>query len=176
MRRLSRKEVLEGIGVFSIVASLIFVGLQVNQSQRVGEGAEFTAYLEMAGAKRSIFIDNADVWHKACSGARLTPGEKIKAAQLYKHYVEFVFVTAAASRVGIAQDWPEFLINRFAANLHRYPGFAKLATEHGLWVTEGERGLDDQITRQTYESIQARLAELRVIEPEPDYDVMWCGI
>lgn len=176
MSRLSRKEVLEGIGVFSIVASLIFVGLQVNQSQRVGEGAEYIGYMEVLGEMRLKLIDNADIWYKACTSAAMTPEEKIVAAQLFKSYAEFVFVTAATSKVGIAQDWPEFLINRFAANVHRYPGFAKMMADSWVWNKEGERSIEVPITRMTLDSIQARLAELREIDPDPDYDIMWCGV
>lgn len=176
MSRLSRKEILEGIGVFSIVASLIFVGVQVNQGQRAGEGAELIAYLEMAGNLRSLTAENAEVWHKACAGDFLAPDEKIVAAQVFKHYIEFMFITAAASRVGVMRDWPEFLVNRFAANLHRYPGFAALAEQHSIFGREGERGLDDPVTRATFEAIMLRVAELQKIEPEPDYDLMWCGL
>lgn len=176
MSRLSRKEILEGIGVFSIVASLIFVGVQVNQGQREGESAEVIAYLEMAGNLRSLLVENAEVWHKACAGEVLAPAEKTVAAQLYKHYVEFMFMTAAASRVGVMRDWPEFLVNRFAANLHRYPGFAALAEQHEVFAREGEKGLEDPASRATFEAIMLRVAELEEIEPEPDYDLMWCGL
>lgn len=176
MSRLNRKEILEGIGVFSIVASLVFVGLQVNQSQREGEGSELIAYVELIGEMRVKIIDNAGVWHKACSGAELLPAEKIIASQIYKSYAEFAFTAGIISDVGVAQDFPEFLINRYAANYHRYPGFAALMNSHGAWVKDGERGHDDPRLVSFYNKIMQRVAELRVIEPNPDYDLMWCGI
>jgi hypothetical protein len=176
MSRLNRREVLEGIGVFYIVASLIFVGLQVSQSQRVGEGQELVGYLELVGNMRTVLIDNADVWHKACAGEELSAGDSTRAAQLYKTYIELSYLASVASRVGVSQDGDDFLVNRVAANLHRYPGFAKLASEQGQWTEEGERAMDDPNIWAFREAIVVRLAELKKIEPNPDYDVMWCGM
>jgi len=176
MSGLNRREILEGIGVFSIVASLIFVGLQVNQSQRAGEGQELVSYLELAGNMRSVLIDNAEVWQKACAGESLNSVDRTRAAQLFKTYIEFSYLASVTSRVGIIGDGDAFLVNRVAANLHRYPGFAKLAAEQGQWTNEGERAMDDPNVRSFREAIVVRLAELQEIEPDPDYDVMWCGM
>jgi len=176
MSRLNRKEILEGIGVFSIVASLLFVGLQVNQSQRAGMSTEYISYMELLENLRFGIAEHGEVWSKACLGEELTAGEKVVAGQLFKTYVEFVSVTALTSEVGVARDWPEFLINRYAANVNRYPGFAQLVAEHRVWTAEGEKALEDPRILATSERILSRVAELREIEPHPDYDVMWCGM
>lgn len=176
MSRLNRREILEGIGVFSIVASLVFVGLQVNQSQRAGQGQELVSYLELAGNMRSVLIDNAEVWQKACAGESLNAADRTRAAQLFKTYIEFSYLASITSRVGIMQGSDEFLANRVAANLHRYPGFAKLAAEQTQWTAEGERAVDDPNVRKFHDAIVARIEVLRKIEPNADYDVMWCGM
>ena len=36
--------------------------------------------------------------------------------------------------------------------------------------------MDDPNVRSFREAIVVRLAELQEIEPDPDYDVMWCGM
>jgi len=176
MSGLSRKEMLEGIGVFSIVASLIFVGLQVRQSQRVGEGQELVGYMELAENLRTVLIDNADVWRKACAGEELDAVESTRAAQLFKMYIEFSYIASIASHVGIVQDGDAFLANRVAANIHRYPGFARLEAEQRDWGREGERAGEEPKVRAFYQAVLARLAELQEIEPNPDYDLKWCGM
>ena len=103
----------------------------MNQSQRAGEGQELVSYLELAGNMRSVLIDNAEVWQKACAGESLNSVDRTRAAQLFKTYIEFSYLASVTSRVGIIGDGDAFLVNRVAANLHRYPGFAKLAAEQG---------------------------------------------
>ncbi len=167
---------LQILGMLGIIASLIFVGVQVRQTQRVGEGEELTNFAALSVAVRSLFIDNAEVWRKACLDEELSAEEKTKAAMLYKAYAEFSYTVGSAALVGISQADSQFLVNRYAANIHRYPGFAKLADAQTEWVRLGEDGLDVGAVQFLYEAINARLAVLQEIEPNPTFDVMWCGI
>jgi hypothetical protein len=167
---------LQIIGMLGIIASLVFVGLQVNQTQRVGEGEEIASFVELSTNMRTLFIEHADVWRKACAGEELSAEGQTKAAMLYKAYTELAYNFGAASRAGISQSSSQFLINRFAANIHRYPGFAELAATHNVWTLQGERGRDIEDVRLFAKAITARLAVLKEIEPDPDFDVKWCGI
>ncbi len=66
------KDVLELIGIAAIVASLIFVGLQLKQSQDIALSASILA---SRVETNSSISDHSDVWAKGNSGADLDGGE-----------------------------------------------------------------------------------------------------
>ena len=65
---------------------------------------------------------------------------------------------------------------RLAANLHRYPGFAKMMDRNNIWSTQGEAVHIDEKSMIFSNEVTARLAELQELEPNPNYDLMWCGV
>jgi hypothetical protein len=96
---------------------------------------------------------------------------------LFKAYLEFNYVGAIANQVNMMQAEHNIFAYRMAANLHRYPGFVKMMDENIVWSREGEATLaHDEKVRIFYAEVMARLAELQELEPEPDYDLMWCGV
>ena len=46
MKKISIKELIEGIGVFAVVASLIFVGLELRQDRLLGHASQGSLLLE----------------------------------------------------------------------------------------------------------------------------------
>jgi len=60
------------------------------------------------------------------------------------------------------------------ANIHRYPGIAKLGLSKQYWGTEGSKVDLIGIERFTA-AFEARLTKLREIEPEPLSNPDWCG-
>ncbi len=170
-------EWLQIVGMIGIMASLIFVGVQVRQTQRVGEGQEATGFIELSLALRTLQIDNIEVWQKVCSGEDLEGDERQKGALLFKAYVEFSYTGGVATQVNMMQADHDIFAHRLAANLHRYPGFAKMMEANGAWSRQGEKAVEhDERMRLFVSHVTARLAELQELEPNPDYDLMWCGV
>lgn len=169
------KDYAELIGIASIVASLVFVGIEVRQSSSAGQVDQVTGYGEMMLSVRSLLAEHADVWHKACAGDELTPAESTLAGQLFRAYTEFMWVQGITSVVGDLEI-RQSLAGRFAANVHRYPGFAALFRSNSDWGRLGEPTLKDVAAAAEFaDLVMARIAELREIEPSPSYDVTWCG-
>ncbi len=69
------KDVLELIGIAAIVASLIFVGLQLKQSQDIALNELSASILASRVETNSSISDHSDVWAKGNSGADLDGGE-----------------------------------------------------------------------------------------------------
>jgi hypothetical protein len=68
MIRDHRINLIESIGVVGIIASLIFVGMQVRQDQRIAE-AQIYAESATLGIELSRLInDNREVWSKGSKG------------------------------------------------------------------------------------------------------------
>ena len=70
---------------------------------------------------------------------------------------------------------PSFLTDAFAANIHRYPGFKKMVESLDVWYQLGAP-MDSPLIDEFRKDILARVNELGVLEPNPNSDVMWCGI
>jgi hypothetical protein len=167
---------LQFAGMLGLIGSLVFVGMQVNQTQRAGEGAELASYLEVATLNRQLRIEHADVWQRACLGEELSAADRTKAAALYRNYLEFALLSWLGSSAGILQlDNQSIYVNRLAANIHRYPGFAELSVSSHDWGIQGDGADNDAVFDQFGKAISARVAVLRQIEPNPDFDVRWCG-
>ena len=166
---------LQILGMLGIIASLIFVGVQVNQTQRIGEGEAATNYQQSLIAGRELLVNNADVWARGCKGEEMSVSDRVKFAQMYRTYTQVTFFGWLAARNGILEVDGAEAINAFAANLHRYPGFARMGN---AWVGWAEEGLanESEVVTVFLSALRARLAELREIEPDPQFDVMLCGM
>jgi len=165
---------LQLVGLAAVVASLIFVGLQIKQSDEIAmvellDNAAFRNF-ELSSLRTS----HADVWRKACLGEELTPSEKTIAADIYFSYLQNnwnSWVRLTATGYGPAQA--SYLTDGVAANLHRFSGLKKIAQSYDHWQTN--LTFDSEWAPVYRDSILARLSELEQLEPNPEYDVMWCG-
>ena len=161
-------------GMLGIMASLVFVGVQVRQTQSIGEGESATQFLEATVSARQLFVDNIDVWIKGCAGEELSITEDAQFAHMFRAYSLGSYFGWLGVRNNILQLNPQDIVYPFAANIHRYPGFARMQLSWSEWATEGNEGsLESGLIFQT--AIQERVAELQRIEPDPNYDVKWCG-
>ena len=164
------------VGIAAVVASLIFVGLQLRQSEDVA----YMAYADSAmatGIDRATFMaEHSDIWHRACLGEELDPGEQIIANAIYFRYVQSAFMHwYQAQTVEISRFGGRPVIDAYAANMHRYPGFRQIAESYEDWREQGLR-FGTPIAEQWLDQIQQRLIELERLEPNPDADVSWCGV
>jgi hypothetical protein len=165
---------LQVIGIFALVASLVFVGLQLKQTQEIGQGEAASYYLENINSFRNTIIENAEVWRNGCMDEELSDGDQTRFAQMYAEYLSTAFWTWVAREDGVLGVDSEFTINAFAANIHRYPGIAKIIASRQLWAAEGSK-VDEGMSARFRAAVQTRLAELKEIEPEPLSDPQWCG-
>jgi hypothetical protein len=169
------KNTAELVGIAAIVASLIFVGVQVRQSQSSANVSQVASYAEQMFELRSLLIEHADVWMRACAGEELHPVEAAQAAQLYKSYVEFTYTQGVTADLGMF-DYSQLLASRMAANIHRYPGFARMAKTQSEW-SRTEQSFEHVAELAVFnDMVRARLATLQELEPDPNYDVTLCGM
>jgi hypothetical protein len=154
---------LQVIGIFALVASLIFVGLQMKQNQQIGEGEAAAYFSEITNSFRTTVIDYPEVWRNGCMGEELSDGDQTRFAQMYYLYLSSSYWLWLASDIGILQSKSNVITNAFAANIHRYPGIAKMNASKRLWSMEGSK-LDLLSLQQFSAAIQTRLAELQMIE------------
>ena len=125
---------------------------------------------------RSLLIEHADVWQRACAGEELDSLESTQAAQLFRAYVEFTWTQGVTSELGMFNYAP-VIAGRYAANLHRYPGFARMAEAHNEWNRDSEQGsMHVEELGEFRDLMLTRLATLQKLEPNPNFDVSLCGM
>ena len=168
---------LQLVGIATIVASLIFVGLQLRQSEHAA-----VSDLSQSSVARGIEISTltaeySDVWLRACAGEELSPPEQFIANSIYFRYFQDNFNSwVRSSTTGIGFMPPSFFTDAFAANIHRYPGFKQMALSFTDWAERGSPSPDNPIVNGYREEVIRRMAELAKEEPSPNADIAWCGI
>ena len=162
-------------GMLGIIASLVFVGVQVRLTQEIGEGESATHYMEATIAGRQLLINNSDIWVRGCMGEEMSIADEAKFANLYRAYLQASYFAWLGSRNGILELNPDDVVFAYAASLHRYPGIAQISASWRDWAAEGiQGGLESGAIFGN--AIRTRVAELQEIEPDPQYDAKWCGM
>ena len=167
---------LQIIGIAAVVASLVFVGLQLKQSDEIALADIFESAAARGVEQRALVAANADTWRKACLGEQLTEPEKLIAGSIYFNYVQNSFNSwSRFEETGFGGGGSQFYVDAYAANIHRYPGFKQLAISWNDWGELGAR-FDGELIQIFGAAIRQRLAELEQLEPNPTADITWCGV
>ena len=77
MNKLTWKELTEFVGIAAIVASLLFVGLQMRQAGAIANAELQNEMIAARTARDDLIAQHAEVLHKANSGGELTGAEVI---------------------------------------------------------------------------------------------------
>jgi hypothetical protein len=167
---------LQILGMFGIMASLVFVGMQVKQTDVIasieGQDNAVQRHYDML----SLMTEHAEVWQRGCSGAELNATERTQFTKIFSVYANNNFAGWRRLELSDYRDSKsDYNINAFAANLHRYPGLAAVYRSSTEW---DKTGFGDDLG-PSFEKylflIFARLEELAKIEPDPMYGTEWCG-
>ncbi len=121
MKSISWKPIAEFLGATAIVASLIFVGLQLRQEQRVAAIEAGFNLVESFYEQRNGTIENAAVWAKGNAGAEeLSSTEAvIYKALIRKEWAHAFWTSHAMRQLGNEGNVD---VHDFAGFLHRNPG------------------------------------------------------
>ena len=166
---------LQIVGLFGVIASLVFVGVQVRQTQVIAEGESAMLSIDATVATRQMLIDNINVWMKGCAGETMSPSEEAAFVQLLRTYLQVNFFAWLAATHNILDYNPDDFVYISAATFHRYPALARAVESWREWSELGmSRNLE--AGREFERAVEARMAELRKIDPDPDYDVKYCGM
>jgi hypothetical protein len=122
MNREHLKDWLEGIGIAAIVASLIFVGLQLKQSQDIAESDGDLEMLSSVIEFNNAINEHAEVWRRGSSGEELNETDAIIFTNLVadRNYLSFYdyLRTARLNSFEAAQ----ISLHDFTAFLYQNPG------------------------------------------------------
>lgn len=122
MRAIRPKDVVETVGIISIVASLIFLAIQVKQAQEVALSETDAAMLENGLQLKSLVMEHADIWRRGRAGELLPEPEATVFQKLVEAHGDGAFMNyQQAARLG-ESDVAAVVLHDFSAFLHMNPG------------------------------------------------------
>jgi hypothetical protein len=181
------KDIAELVGITAIVASLIFVGIQLQQDRRIALSDYMSNWSDRADTISELISDNAAVWNKACLGHELTAEERIIASQIFSRLLSHKTITWGIYREGVFGSPDDGPAEQLAVMAWRYPGVRAMLEEIRAKGVEMERlreGFDIEVSNspmnadlRTFGRTTSRiLAELDRSTPTPDSVHTTCGV
>ena len=77
MKRTNWRDTAELVDIAAMVASLVFVGLQLRQDERTAQLEQFGRAEEQLRGISELIAEHADLWYGGCSGAELGDGDQV---------------------------------------------------------------------------------------------------
>ena len=122
-------EVAELVGIVAIVASIIFVGLQMRQSQQIAlaevDAAIVSASIEMA----SLMSDNSEVWARGIADEELDDSDAAVFESIVVALSDRNYSMQSQFRLLGDDESADSEVHGFAAFLHQRPGARRAWTE-----------------------------------------------
>ena len=116
------KDKAELIGILAIVASLVFVGLQMRQVQDIAQSEGNLTYLVSQIEKNNAIINNPAIWVRGNAGEELSAEDSAVFRALVDNMVQSHFMfDRQARRMGL-EPAADALRADFAGYLHDNPG------------------------------------------------------
>jgi hypothetical protein len=173
------REWLEIVGLMGVVASLVFVGLEVRQSRQIAYMDQLAVARQLVSDYRQKLIENSDLWFRGCSGEELSDSEMFVFTQLTLELQDTVVTLYGRGNIGIYASSSRWMDN-FAANLHRYPAVrdAIIAADVATFVSTESTNVSEFAGGAfigLFESISRRTEELERLEPEASAPSYFCG-
>lgn len=138
------KSIAELVGIFAVVASLVFVALQLKQSQAIALAEMYGAVATVATEETGMVIDNADIWRRGNANEHLTPTEAIIYAQLIRSINDrFWFRGQQLRELGRVKQADNDLAE-FAAFLFENPGARQAWRSREDWLGKYRAMLDPE--------------------------------
>jgi len=161
MKKTDWKDTAELIGLAAIVASLVFVGLQMRLEQDI---AEAQAYVDSSNGLielSQLTAENQEVWNKGLDGAELTALETAIFEQIARAwYIRKLSQWQRSNRLDAGN--PERVIKTLAYELYKHPGLRDHFKRYIEGVNAREAALGDTRPEDSFTSTVER--ELREIE------------
>lgn len=157
----------ELIGIAAIVASLIFVGLQMRQDQEIAQAQAFVDAAAVITDLNQYLENNKEVWIKGLDGAELSSEDRFTFHALCRAvFLRKISHWERAKRLGAGN--PDIIAQNFAYDVRIYPGLRQCFDDVTEYFEERRRPFGHSRIDETFTSaVEAALAELDRNPPPP---------
>jgi hypothetical protein len=115
-------EIAELLGIVAIVASLIFVGLQMQQSHKIAISDQYLQMVANQIAADDAIAAHADVFVRGNAGEELSPQEMAIFAGQVRNLADITWHMIEVDREMGHDEWVETDVVEFALYLYNNPG------------------------------------------------------
>ena len=164
---------MEAVGMASIVASLVFVGMEVHQSGRAANDAALASDASIVAELESLVLSYPDVWRRGCEGEDLDSTEALIFAHIHHAYVFHYFLRWVRDKKGVDVSSASMSIDNLAMNIYRNPGFAREWENHRASRHQVPKKVDLEVFRRL---VNERVAEYPSFENPPLDFSSRCGL
>ncbi len=121
MSQARMKDWLETLGIIAVVASLVFVGLQMKQDRKIAVADSYAGVVDSTLHVAELIADRSELWRRGLDGGELSVEEQIQ-FNVLADAVEQTFANGwqRATELGIGD--PEIDVRDYAIALHSHPG------------------------------------------------------
>ncbi len=153
------KDSAELIGIVAIVASLIFVGLQMQQAEVIARIEMNASILANRIEMHAAIIEHPDIWERGNKGDKLEEDE----ATIFSRQVTIIndeaYYSVQQSLIWGLSEMAEADRAIFAAYLHENPGARRVwrAREDRLSYYRGQAVPDEQVTSDWIQGIESKM-------------------
>ena len=165
MVRMGWKEYIEGLGVLALVASLLFVGYQLQQDRKIA-GAQVTAESTAAAYEMfALMSDSRDIWLRGLKGEDLSEVDEIAfraiAAAIYTRHF-YYYQTQNLLKYGSS----DLVVQQYAFDLYQYPVLRQMFNQESDLIVARNRMFNRPVSRGFRARVKERLEELDRASPE----------
>jgi len=138
----------ELVGIASIVASLVFVGLQLKESEAIARAELWQAVAAAGLEAQQSFFENADLWTRANSGATLSAREE----EVFRRLVviandQTLTQFKSAQELGFFDGRDSNVVLSSASLLHRHPHAQRVWRKREDQLRQDRRRLNPELPK-----------------------------
>ena len=152
-------------GIFAVVASLIFVGLQMRQDQQIAMSESFSSVVDSVSDLATLVESNSNVWRMGLDGSELSAEDEL----VFKAMVSAVqhhFSNMAQRWARLAIGNPDNIAENYAYAVYVHPGLRDAYAEKLALFDSTAKAFGDERQRPFYRRVQAKLEQLDALSPE----------
>ena len=124
MKSANWKDIAELLGIAAIVASLIFVGLQMRQDQEIAITGSYSSVVESAASLATLMEAHSEIWRNGLDGKELSDVDELKFLAMVEVVEEhFVNMLLRFYRLNIID--PEVVVRDYAYAIYVHPGLRR---------------------------------------------------
>ncbi len=160
MKSVRWHDIAELIGIAAIVASLLFVGLQMRQAQKIAMSERAASELANALQQSDAAMAHADIWVKGNAGEELTRVEEAVFLHLVRNVNDLAYFGVQQQRWLGRDEVAELDVAAYAAFLYENPGARRVwrAREANLQRYRRVANPEEQVTSGWIEAVEFYLA------------------
>lgn len=165
MKKTDWKNIAELIGIAAIVASLIFVGLQLRQDREIAVSESYSSTTDTVGDLATLVEGNSRIWRLGLDGSELAAEDELVFKAMVV-VVEQYFANNAQRRMRLNVENSEGVVEGYAYAVYVHPGLRDAFLENMAYRDLRQKAFGDEGRRPFYRSVEAKLKQLDALSPE----------